>query len=239
MPRRARIQIPGYPMHIVQRGHNRAACFLEPSGYELYLGLLNELHERFKCQVHAFVLMTNHVHLLVTPGASDSASELLRRVNLRFVQAMNRRYGRTGGGWEGRFWSSVVENNYYFLATHRYIELNPVRAGLARRPESYRWSSHAANAFGAPCPFIRPHAEYFALGSNADRRRAAYRNLFREKLDDDELSRIRLALRTNRPLGSDAFIDELEARLGVRLRRARPGPKPRTSAAATAIALRA
>jgi putative transposase len=226
MPRHARIQIPGYPMHIVQRGHNRAACFLEPSGYELYLGLLNELHERFRCEVHAFVLMTNHVHLLVTPKAADSASELLRRVNLRFVQAMNRRYGRTGSAWEGRFWSSIVETAGYFLATQRYIELNPVRAGLVRRPELYAWSSYRANAYGVPCPFLRPHAEFLALGSATDRRRAAYRNLFRERLDDSELDRIRVALRTNRPLGSDDFIAQLESQLGIRLRAGRPGPKP-------------
>lgn len=225
MPRRARIQIPGYPLHIVQRGHNRAACFLEQSGYELYLGLLNELHERFSCEVHAFVLMTNHVHLLVTPGRDQSASELLRRVNLRFVSAMNRRYGRTGSGWEGRFWSSVVETRSYFLATQRYIELNPVRAGLVKRPERYAWSSHAANAYGVPCPFITPHAEYLALGSTPERRLAAYRNLFREPLDDQQLGRIRLAIRTNLPLCSDDFIEELEGLVGVRLRNKRAGPK--------------
>ena len=146
---------------------------------------------------------------------------------MRFVQAMNRRYGRTGSGFEGRFWSSLVETRGYFLATQRYIELNPVRSGLVKQPELYRWSSHAANAYGAPCPFIRPHAEYMSLGSNADRRRGAYRNLFRDKLGDDELDRIRLAIRTNLPLGSEEFIDDLESRLRIRLRVGRPGPKPR------------
>jgi putative transposase len=175
--------------------------------------------------VHAFVLMTNHVHLLVTPGRDQSASELLRHVNLRFAGAMNRRYGRTGSAWEGRFWSSVVQTQSYFLATQRYIELNPVRAGLVKQPERYAWSSHGANAYGTPCPFIRPHAEYLALGSRPDRRRAAYRDLFREPLDDQLLDRIRLALRTNLPLGSDDFIDELEGLVGVRLRNRRPGPK--------------
>jgi len=225
MPRRARVQIPGYPLHIVQRGHNRASCFLEPSGFELYLGLLNELHASFHCRIHAFVLMTNHVHLLVTPDEPDAASELMRRVNLRFVQAMNRNYGRTGSGFEGRFWSSVVETANYFLTTHRYIELNPVRAGMVRRPQDYRWSSHATNAFGSPCPFIEPHAEYLTLGRNPDRRHAAYRSLFHEALDDAQLTAIRAALKSNLPYGSDAFIDELESRLGMRLRRGKPGPK--------------
>jgi putative transposase len=226
MPRRARVQIPGYPLHITQRGHNRAPCFLEPSGFELYLGLLNELHDKFRCSIHAFVLMTNHVHLLLTPHEAGGASELLRRVNLRFVQAMNRRLGRTGPGWESRFWSSVVDDSGYFLRCQRYIELNPVRARLAATPGEYPWSSHSSNAFGTPCPFIEPHSEYVGLGGDCDRRRAAYRSLFREAIDDAELAAIRTALRSNLPYGSAEFIQDLEARLGRRLHRGRSGPKP-------------
>jgi putative transposase len=229
MPRRARLQVPGYPLHIVQRGHNRAACFLEPSGFELYLGLLNELHARLRCRIHAFALMTNHVHLLLTPEHENAASELMRRVNLRFVQAMNRRYGRTGSGFEGRFWSSVVETSNYLLACHRYIELNPVRAGLVRRPEQYRWSSHGANAYGEPCLFLDPHAEYLALAGREDRRRAAYRGLFVEPMREAELSSIRLAMRSNLPYGSDDFISDLESRFGLRLRKGKSGPRREVS----------
>jgi putative transposase len=218
MPRRARIDVPGYPLHIVQRGHNRAACFLEPSGFELYLGLLNELHAKFGCSIHAFVLMTNHVHLLLTPETSGAASELLRRVNLRFVQSMNRTYGRTGPGWEGRFWSSVVESGRYLMTCQRYIELNPLRAGLVKSAETYPWSSFACNAFGSPCPFLTPHAEYMALGGNADRRRAAYRSLFLEPIGDDDLAAIRKSLRSSLPLGCEAFLRELEARTGRPMR---------------------
>jgi REP-associated tyrosine transposase len=212
-------------MHIVQRGHNRGACFLEGSGFELYLGLLNELRERFACRIHAYVLMTNHVHLLLTPDEADGASELLRRVNLRFVQAMNRRYGRSGPGWDSRFWSSVIETGRYFLACQRYIELNPVRAGLASAPDGYAWSSHRFNAYGARDPMLEPHAEYMALGGNAATRRAAYRALFLEKLADDQLSAIRKAARSGFPYGSEDFVQELELRTGRRLRRGKPGPK--------------
>jgi putative transposase len=229
MPRRARLQVPGYPLHIVQRGHNRAACFLEPSGFELYLGLLNELHARFHCRIHAFALMTNHVHLLLTPDEECAASELMRRVNLRFVQAMNRRYGRTGSGFEGRFWSSVVETSNYLLACHRYIELNPVRAGLVRRPEQYRWSSYGANAYGEPCPFLDPHAEYLGLSGREERRRAVYRSLFAEPMREVELSGIRSAIRSSLPYGSDDFVSDLESRLGLRLRKGKSGPKREVS----------
>jgi putative transposase len=225
MPRRARLQIPGYPLHIVQRGHNRAACFLEPSGFELYLGLLSELRGDFSCRIHAFALMTNHLHLLLTPDQEGGASELMRHVNLRFVQAMNRRYGRTGSGFEGRFWSSVVETSNYLLACQRYIELNPVRAGIVRRPEQYRWSSYGANAYGEPCPFVEPHAEYLALGRREEGRRAAYRGLFAQSIDDAQLCGIRLAIRSSLPYGSDDFISDLESKTGMRLRKGKPGPK--------------
>ena len=225
MPRRARLQVPGYPLHIVQRGHNRAACFLEPSGFELYLGLLTELRQRFHCRIHGFALMTNHLHLLLTPDEPGAASELMRRVNLRFVQAMNRRYGRSGSGFEGRFWSSVVETSGYFLSCQRYIELNPVRAGLVTRPEQYRWSSYAAHAYGEPSPFLDPHAEYLALGGRDERRRAAYRDLFTKPMSDPELAGIRSAIRSNLPYGSDEFVCGLESSLGLRLRRGKSGPR--------------
>jgi putative transposase len=231
MARHKRFQITGYPMHIVQRGHNRGACFFEPSGFELYLGLLNELRSRFACRMHAYVLMTNHVHLLLTPDEPDAASELLRRVNLRFVQAMNRRYGRSGPGWDSRFWSSVIQTGRYFFACQRYIELNPVRAGLAHAPSLYAWSSHRSNAFGAADPLIDPHAEYLALGGSPERRRAAYRSLFLDKLSDEDLSAIRKAARSGFPYGSDEFVKDLETRTGVTLHRGRPGPRAAASTA--------
>jgi putative transposase len=225
MPRRARIQAPGYPIHVVQRGHNRAGCFLEESAYELYFGLLEQFRRRYACAIHAFVLMPNHVHLLMTPEDPPRASDFMRRVNLRFVQNMNRRYGRTGSGFEGRFWSSVVDTGSYLLRCQRYIELNPVRAGLVRRAEDYAWSSHACNAFGSPCVLIEPHAEFLALGGSEARRRAAYRALFLERLDDGDLSAIRRATRSNLPYASSELLAVLETQLGRPMRPGRPGPK--------------
>jgi putative transposase len=211
---------------MVQRGHNRAGCFLEPSGYELYLGLLDEFRRTHACAIHAFVLMPNHVHLLMTPELPSNASNLMRRVNLRFVQNMNRRYGRTGSGFEGRFWSSVVDTGGYFLRCQRYIELNPVRAGLVRRAEDYAWSSHACNAFGAPRALVEPHAEFLALGGNEARRRAAYRALFLEPLGDGDLCAIRKATHSNLPYASEEMLDVLEAQFGRPMRIGRSGPKP-------------
>jgi putative transposase len=156
MPRRARIQVPGLPLHIVQRGHNRHGCFLESSDAQLYLALLDKYRRKYPCRVHAFVLMTNHVHLLMTPDEPRNASELMRHLNLRFVHFMNRKYGRTGSGWEGRFWSSIVETSGYFIRCQRYVELNPVRAGLVKNAAAYPWSSHACNAFGLESTLQRP-----------------------------------------------------------------------------------
>ena len=212
-------------MHVVQRGHNRNPSFLQDRDRELYLGLLDEFRGMYGCRVHAFVLMTNHVHLLLTPNEEGGVSGLMRRVGMAFVSAMNRRYGRTGSGWEGRFWSSVVDSGSHLLTCHRYIELNPVRAGLVKRPELYRWSSHMCNAYGAPLPMIEPHAEYLALGSNEDRRRSAYRRLFGAPIPDAEMDRIRSALRSNLPIGSDEFLDALEQQLARPMRRQPLGRK--------------
>jgi putative transposase len=214
-------------MHVVQRGHNRNPSFLQDRDYELYLGLLNEFRGMHGCAIHAFVLMTNHVHLLLTPREAGGVSALMRRLGMAYVAAMNRRYGRTGSGGEGRFWASVVDSSSYLLTCHRYIELNPVRAGLVKRPEGYRWSSHRHNAYGAALPMIEPHAEYLALGSDEDKRRSAYRRLFSAPISDAEMDRIRVALRSNLPIGGEEFLSELEQQLARPMTRRRAGRKRR------------
>jgi putative transposase len=226
MPRRARICLPGYPQHIVQRGHNRAPCFSETRDYELYLGLLGELRLEFACSVHAFVLMPNHVHLLLTSDAPGNVSELIRRLNLRFVQARNRWYRRTGSAWQGRFWSSVVEGGSYLLNCHRYIELNPVRAGIVANPEQYPWSSHRFNALGEASLVVDEHPQLLSVDADPGRRRAAYRALFSEDVPAAEIEAIRAALRSSLPYGSDPFVSALESTLGRRMRNGRPG-RPR------------
>jgi putative transposase len=145
MPRHARLRIGGLPLHVIQRGVNRCACFGDESDYGVYLALLEELSTRYECAMHAYVLMTNHVHLLVTPPEPDGASKLMKHLGQRYVQYFNRRHKRTGSLWEGRFRSSLIDSEGYLMRCHRYVEMNPVRAGMVQRPSDYRWSSHGSN----------------------------------------------------------------------------------------------
>lgn len=132
MPRRARLSIPGIPWHIIQRGNNRTACFYADEDYRRYLDTLGEQAEKHGCQIHAYVLMTNHVHLLITPEREESAGLLMKHLGQRYVQYVNRTYRRSGTLWESRFRSCLAREEEYVLACYRYIELNPVRADMVR-----------------------------------------------------------------------------------------------------------
>jgi putative transposase len=145
MPRQSRLIVPQVAVHIIQRGNNRNACFRGESDYLVYLLHLRDLSATLDCSVHAYCLMTNHVHLLVTPASREACISLMRNLGQRYVQYFNRRHLRTGTPWEGRFRSCVAESARYVLACYRYIELNPVRAGIVSRPTDYAWSSHAVN----------------------------------------------------------------------------------------------
>ena len=138
MPRRARLSLPGIPWHIIQRGNNRAVCFHAEADYQYYLHYLKEFADKFGCEVHAYVLMTNHIHLLLTPAKEDSAGLLMKHLGQRYVQYVNRTYQRSGTLWEGRFRSCLTQTEDYVLACYRYIELNPVRAGMVMKPQHYR-----------------------------------------------------------------------------------------------------
>jgi putative transposase len=182
MPRVARSVLPGLPLHVVQRGINRQQCFFAETDYVAYLRLLADLAAQFGCQVHAYCLMTNHVHLLLTPEAADSCAQLMKNLGQRYVQMVNRRSGRSGTLWEGRFKSCIVRSESYVLACYRYIELNPVRAGIVGAPGRYRWSSHWVNAEGGMGGAITPHPAYDALGLSAEQRIVSYRKLCDEAL---------------------------------------------------------
>jgi putative transposase len=177
MPRRARAVLPGFALHVVQRGINRNPCFLNDGDFAAYLKLLSEFSTRFNCAVHAYCLMTNHVHLLVTPRAADSCSLLMKNVGQCHVQRVNHRLGRSGTLWEGRFHSCLVNTDSYVLACYRYIELNPVRAGMVSSPDQYRWSSYATNAHGIPNALLTAHSAYEALAEQSDLRARAYKDL--------------------------------------------------------------
>ena len=173
MPRRPRLQLAEVPLHIVQRGINREPCFFAEEDYHCYLHWLEEAARDCRCAIHAYALMTNHVHLLLTPKANGSPARLMQSLGRRYVQYINRFYRRTGSLWEGRYKSSLVQAETYLLACYRYIELNPVRAEMVADPGQYRWSSYRANGLGLPDARLTPHPLYLAQGSSAEERAQA------------------------------------------------------------------
>lgn len=190
LPRNLQV-VPGYPVHLIQRGHNRESCFFDERDRHLFLDLLREYSGVHQCALHAFVLMSNHFHLLLTPATADAVSRMMRSVNQRYVQNVNKRRSRSGSLWDGRFHTFLVDDDPYFISCQRYIELNPVRAGMVEHPCGYRWSSCRANANGSPSGFLQPHPTYLALGSTAQARTEAYRKLVEQPLEDEVLARIR------------------------------------------------
>lgn len=223
MPRRPRIKLAGMPQHVVQRGINREPCFFAEEDYHSYLHWLEKAAADWHCVVHAYVLMTNHVHLLVSPETETGIARLMQSVGRRYVQYINRSYKRTGSLWEGRYKSSIVQAETYLLTCMRYIELNPVRAGMVQDPSQYRWSSYRHNALGLADPRITPHPLYLVLDRNDADRQAAYRSLFRSELDEEALCDIRVALSQGQPLGQGRFGDRICAAAGVRRAQKRPG----------------
>ena len=201
MPRPIRTIIPDVPLHIIQRGNNRVPCFAHTSDYLVYLDILRECAHDSDCAIHAYVLMTNHVHLLLTPGDGEGPSNLMQRLGQRYVQYFNRRHRRTGTLWEGRFRSCLILDTRYLMACHRYIELNPVRAGMTNCPADYNWSSYRTNALGTDSLLLKPHTLYTNLGSDQSTRQAAYRSFFGIDLSQDMLEEIRYASNSSRPLG--------------------------------------
>jgi len=223
MPRRARLSIPGIPWHIIQRGNNRSVCFYAEDDYQFYLHYLEELATKIDCAVHAYVLMTNHVHLLLTPDRADSASLLMKHLGQRYVQYINRTYKRSGTLWEGRYRSCLTQAENYTLSCYRYIELNPVRAGMVSMPQDYPWSSYNANALGKASKLITPHDEYLRIAQDENERLLAYRALFNAHLDEEIVGQIRKATNGNFALGSDRFQQEIESALGRRASRGQAG----------------
>jgi len=223
MPRKPRFYLPGVAAHVVQRGNNRQAAFFDDVDYVAYLRWLKEGAERYGCAIHAYVLMTNHIHLLVTPGSSEAISRMLQYLGRRYVMYINDTHGRSGSLWEGRHKGSVISEEDYLLACHRYIELNPVRAGMVRRPGEYPWSSYQANAVGEENSLIAHHECYLALGRTADARRSAYRDLFEHRSMREQVQEIRAALQTGTPLGNDRLRERIEGALNRKVGQARRG----------------
>jgi len=230
MPRRPRIHLAGVPLHIVQRGHNRDACFFVEDDYQVYRHWLGEALKESGCALHAYALMTNHVHLLLTPPQPQDVPRLIISLGRRYVQYINKSYQRTGTLWDSRYKSSLVQEDGYLLMCQRYIELNPVRAAMVDDPIHYRWSSYRANALGQSDSLITPHPLYTAIAADVSCRHASYRSLFRHELDAEAISDIRLALSQNQPLGNARFIDTI-AQMTGQYREAKPRGRPKKKGA--------
>ena len=225
MARHRRLVLPGVALHVVQRGVDRAACFREETDRLVYLSALRELAKRTRCALHAYCLMTNHVHLLLTPPDEDACSSLMHGLGRRYVRYFNDRHARTGTLWEGRFRSCLVESAEYVLACHRYIELNPVRAGMVRSALHYPWSSFQANCGLADEPMLAEHVEYVALARDIDRRREAYRRFCELEDEPRFLSAIREATNKGFPLVGASLKAKLRLE-GRRIESGKPGPRP-------------
>lgn len=226
MPRKPRLFIPGMPQHVLMRGVDKQAVFFQPSDYNLYLEVLTTAARRYKCSIHAYVLMTNHVHLLATPAKPSTLPRIMQALGREYVQAINRRYGRTGTLWQGRYNTSLVQDDKYLLTCHRYIELNPVRAGMVQGPGEYPYSSYASNAMGRDDPLLTPHPTYRALHGDDEKRLLAYRALFQDELSEVVLERIREATEACLVLGNERFKDQIEKMLNRSVRHGKPG-RPR------------
>ena len=226
MPRQPRLHLAGVPQHIVQRGNDRQPCFFQDIDHVRYLDELREICLRESWAVHAYMLMTNHVHLLMTPSTQGQVVRVMQSLGRRYVRYVNDRYHRTGTLWEGRYKACLVDSEGYLLRCYRYIELNPLRARMVVNPADYRWSSFACNALAMADPLIRSHLSYLSLDSNVAGRCAAYRALVAQAITPDELDDIRLHLQRQHVYGTERFRAAIEAQLSRRAGPAKIG-RPR------------
>jgi len=222
MPRLPRYVLPGQPQHVIQRGNNRTPIFISEEDYCCFRDILKEACDKHGCDVHAWVLMTNHIHLLLTPRLENSISKMMQSVGRRYVQYFNSTYQRTGTLWEGRYKATVVGTDEYLFTCYRYIELNPVRANMVNHPGEYRWSSYHANAFGKRDTLITPHALYLSVDKSPLVRQKIYRGYFKNIIDEEKLKEIRISTQKGWALGSERFKDEVEK---LTQRRTRPLPR--------------
>jgi putative transposase len=217
----------GLPQHLVQRGNNREPCFFAEPDYLAYLHWLERAARAYSVSIHAYVLMPNHVHLLATPAVEGGISRMMQYLGRQYVQHINRTYRRSGTLWERRFLASLVDSDCCLLPIYRYIESNPVRAGMVALPEEYRWSSAKAHLAPNGATFLADHDRYLRLGDTPQQRAQAYLESSRAPLEEEVLVEIRHAIRRGVPLGSDGFTEQIEHQLGRRVRLRKPGRKPK------------
>lgn len=228
MPRLPRLCLPGIPLHVIQRGNNRQVSFARDEDCAAYAHWLDEYSVQYQVAIHAWVFMTNHVHLLMTAATENGISKLMQSLGRRYVRYFNDTYQRTGTLWEGRFKSCVVSAEDYLLQCQRYIEMNPVRAGMVEAPGDYKWSSVRSNGLAKPAKLWTPHEVYCSLGKNLNECAKAYRELFRSHLGMELLTEIRESTNMGLALGNDKFKQEIEQLTGRRVRLLKRGPKAKT-----------
>jgi len=217
MARLPRFVIPDQPQHVILRGNNRTEIFCAEADYQFYLDKLRQACTAHGCDLHAYVLMTTHVHLLITPKEEHSLAKAMQMIGRYYVQYYNYCYQRTGTLWEGRYKATLIDSEAYLLTCMRYIELNPVRADMVAHPSEYPWSSYRCNALGQGNEHITPHLEYQCLGRTDELRQAAYRQLFKHRIPEASLAEIREATNKAWVLGNDRFKQRIQAKLDRRV----------------------
>lgn len=225
MPRKPRVSAAGVAEHVIQRGNNRQVVFLRESDKKCYVTWLKQYAQKYEVQIHAWVLMTNHVHILCTPSSETGISQMMQSLGRMYVRYFNKSHKRTGTLWEGRYRSCVVQEEGYLMQVYRYIELNPVRAGLVKHPAEFSWSSYQCNGLGKTSDLLTPHPLYLSLGKNDFTRLDSYRAFIEQHFDSRLLEDIRRATNKGLALGNESFIAAIERRTGKSLTEAKRGRK--------------
>ena len=223
MARLPRLSVVGYPHHVILRGNNRQDIFRSMADYQRMLDLLFEHSRVYKVDIHSYVLMSNHLHLLLTPQEDQGLSKMMQAVGRSYVQVFNKVHGRTGTLWEGRYRSTLIQTERYLLACMAYIDLNPVRAHIVAQPEQYEWSSYAHYAGGGADRLITPHALYWSLGNTPFAREAAYAELVHAGISADQQGALTDATLSGWALGDEGFLKTLQAQTSRRLGKAKAG----------------
>jgi putative transposase len=223
MARLPRLTVPGYPHHIIQRGNNRQSIFATSADYETLLALLEEHARKSGVAIHAYVLMSNHFHLLATPDTAAGIPEMMQSVGRRYVRYFNQRQGRTGTLWEGRYRSTLIQAERYLLACMAYIDLNPVRAGMAEAVGEYPWSSYSHYVGRRNDRLISPHSIYWELGNTPFAREAAYAGLVHSGISAAEQTAMTDSVLRGWALGEPDYVADLQKRTARRVSMARAG----------------
>lgn len=223
MARLPRLTVPGYPHHIIQRGNNRQAIFSSTADYRMLLGLLDENAQKFDVALHAYVLMSNHFHLLATPATADGLPQMMQAAGRRYVRYFNDSQGRSGTLWEGRYRSTMIETERYLLACMVYIDLNPVRAGMAKEPGDYPWSSYGHYAGLRTDKLVTPHPLFWGLGNTPFAREAAYVELVRNAITPEQQQALTRSALGGWALGSPDFVADLQKRTTRRVTKIQAG----------------